>query len=61
MVKSRKNIKKQREFTAKTSKSKNIFDKTRGGGNCSKLRIEPGGFHEPEEPVAMKIGVNHMA
>jgi hypothetical protein len=30
MVKSRKNINKQREFAAKTSKSKNIFDKTRG-------------------------------
>jgi hypothetical protein len=35
MVRSRKNIKKTRDFTAKTSKSKNVFDKTRGG--CVKI------------------------
>jgi hypothetical protein len=57
MIKSRKNIKKQRDFTAKTSKSKNVLIKPGVCEHFSGLRIEPGQryFHEPEEPVVMEM------
>jgi hypothetical protein len=62
MVKSQKNIKNNENLLQKLRKAKIFLIKPGGGGeNCSELRIEPGGFHEPEEPVAMKMGVNHMA